>query len=372
MPLGAASPGDACAVLIGAASDAEFEERWQGLLAMPATAAEEEEEERPDVMEEAMRADDDELRRVLEREPVRERHPPGWGVGAPARPGWAYGRWAGPGAGDESVKDDRPAGTTSDIERAIAILQQAVAQAPAQQGQPSLGQQEPDPRGEAELDDEEPVHQLLRKKQDLANELDDADNKLAQLQQETEERRIQPALTADTDEGSGTESVDELGWDMLSSGSTASAEAAAARTARRAQQLSWAAMLQRVHAAHLAAHRRSLGAHALWKVLKTEFDEHGGGGQEPPPLPYVERWVVRTGRRKIRPEVPPLVRHGPPARAANCERGASACVLNGRVRAGVGGRLAGSACWPRPWGRGRAAVALGAAAGAGGRAEARG
>jgi hypothetical protein len=68
---------------------------------------------------------------------------------------------------------------------------------------------------------------------------------------------------------------------------------------RRRQQLDWADMLRDVHGSHMDQTRQKLGAHALWRAVKKE------AGDAAPPLSFVDKWVERTGRRKIRPDLPP-------------------------------------------------------------------
>ena len=84
----------------------------------------------------------------------------------------------------------------------------------------------------------------------------------------------------------------------------------------REQKLAWAAQLREIHTAHLKAHRVKLGAHALWKQahanLAHQAQKLGGStvAQDAslagPPIHFVEKWVVRTGRRVIRSDVPPI------------------------------------------------------------------
>eukprot|EP01052_Picozoa_sp_SAG31_P006465 SAG31_NODE_298_length_18125_cov_27.373350_4_plen_418_part_00 len=57
----------------------------------------------------------------------------------------------------------------------------------------------------------------------------------------------------------------------------------------------WAELLRTIHSEQLQTERINLGAHALWKEAIEIY-----GFENAPPLPWVERWIQRTGRRNIK------------------------------------------------------------------------
>lgn len=290
-------------LLLSCETDAEFEELWQRLSresrpatppsapATPRTLAEAEEDLRTEQERAASQAAD-ELREVLEHEPRgRDARPPGWGLLIGLEPFEARRSALGVrGAAGSSFA------STSGFEQSVA----SAAASPPRPRAAGSGMPEPvravattslATAVKAELARRAEEQAVLEARQRaLAAELDDADEQLDKLRDAA-------------NENDGAWDYDESG--EVGAGGVGLAESSEEEEdvvdERHQQRLRWADMLRAVFGDHLAHTRRKLGAHALWKAAREVHGETAA-----PPLRFVDQWVGRTGRRVIRPDVPPV------------------------------------------------------------------
>ena len=266
-------------LLCTASSDAEFEEIWQRLSreSRPATPPSAPASPGPLTAEDEQRAAEDELRQILGRERFApDPHPPGWGLLT----------------GLEATVRVRRSQVieSADVSPSSRAATFYVSEAPG--GRPT-----PEPvlarsitglatavQAEVARRAERAVLEEQRRANALA--IDGAEAEIERLTEKLAERRADEAGDEWRDAGALTESSDEDdGEDMRIN-------------ERRRQRLRWADMLRDVHSTYMTQTRQKLGAHALWRAVKQE------AGEAAPPLPFVDKWVERTGRRKIRPDLP--------------------------------------------------------------------
>lgn len=260
-------------LLCTASTDAEFEEIWQRLSRESRPATPPSAPASPRTAEHEERAVEEELREILEHERrAPDPYPPGWGLLTGLEPTVRRRRHQAIESTDTSSHDveaatAQPTLPEPVLARSTAGLVAAVEAEVARRAE------------HAALEEQRRANALA---------IDGAEAEIERLtdklvgQQATEEDNN----SDDDGDGALTESSDEEQWN------------GARVNERRRQQLHWADMLRSMHGAHLAQTRQKLGAHALWKAVK---EEAGGAA---PPLSFVDKWIERTGRRKIRPDLP--------------------------------------------------------------------
>lgn len=260
------------ALLLAASSDAEFEELWQRLSrdSRPATPPSAPSSPEP-------RAADDELREILEHDlRAPDPRPAGWGMLTGL---------------DSPGRRQRPCAPESASVERSPDREDSAAQLTLQE--PVLARSTTGLVAAAEAE-------IRARKLQLAN--DDADAEIERLKKLVRQRADEnntDERTEDSDENNTDKRIEDWG----SSGDEDEEEDSGGvhvdeRRSRRSRRLRWADMLRHKHSSHLTKTRQKLGAHALWKVVKEE------NCKDAPPLTFVERWIERTGRRKIRPDLP--------------------------------------------------------------------
>eukprot|EP01043_Picozoa_sp_COSAG02_P053511 COSAG02_NODE_5918_length_3941_cov_1.614784_1_plen_296_part_10 len=256
-------------LLCTASTDAEFEEIWQRLSRESRPATPPSAPDSPRTAEDEERAAEEELREILEHERrAPDPYPPGWGLLTGLESTMRRRRHKAIESRDTSSHDVEAA--TAQPELPEPVLARSTTELVAAV------------KAEVARRSEHAVLEEQRRANAVA--IDDAEAEIERLTDKLAEKQA-----TDTDNNSDddlTESSDEEHWND------------ARINERRRQQLHWADMLRSVHGAHMARTRQKLGAHALWRAVKEE------AGDAAPPLSFVDKWVERTGRRKIRPDLP--------------------------------------------------------------------
>ena len=262
--------------LCGASTDAEFEEMWQRLsresrpVTPPSTPSSPGSDGPP------AQTRDDQLRELLGRELLGpERPPPGWGAD------WGAAPQPEPEPEPEPQQEPQPELPSVEL----------LGPAPAPPVPTTVTTMTKQLRAElarrAQLETEQAAA-LEARQRALAEQLDAADEELEELQE-----RAEPARDYGDDDGS---------LDIEFSSDEDEDEDEQEDQARRRLRLRWAELLRATHSNHLAATRRSLGAHALWQAVRADPTLEP---EDTPPLRFVDGWVQRTGRRVVRPDLPP-------------------------------------------------------------------
>lgn len=276
-------PPPKSALLCKASSDAEFEEIWQRLSresrpatppsAPPSPVRVAKEERR--VAEEQRQAAEDELRDILERERLAsDPHPPGWGLLTGLEPP-ARRRRPQVTEGADTARPTAAEACNTEAAASHSTLPEPVL-ARSITGLAEAAQAEVARRQERALLEEQRAKEIA---------LDGAEAEIERLKGELAGNQ--------TDEADDDEQMDPL-----TESSDEDADEDPRVTERQRQRLRWANMLREVHSAYVSQTRQKLGAHALWRAVKQQ------AGEAAPPLTFVDKWVERTGRRKIRPDLP--------------------------------------------------------------------
>ena len=260
--------------LCGASTDAEFEEAWQRLSRESRPVTPPSTPPSPGSDEPPAQTRDDQLRELLGRELLGpERPPPGWGAD------WGAAPQPEPEPEPEPQQEPQP-----ELPSGAAL-----GPAPAPPVPTTVTTMTKQLRAElarrAQLEAEQAAA-LEARQRALAEQLDAADEELEELQE-----RAEPARDYGDDDGS-------LDIEFSSDEDEDEQE----NQARRRRRLRWAELLRATHSAHLAATRRSLGAHALWAAVRADPTLEP---EDVPPLRFVDGWVQRTGRRVVRADLPP-------------------------------------------------------------------
>ena len=268
-------------LLCTASSDAEFEEIWQRLSreSRPATPPSAPASPEPPTVEDEQRAAEDELRQILGRERCApdDPHPPGWGLLTGVEPTVRGRRSQVIEGADVSRSSETAIFFDSEASGARSTPPEPVL-ATSITGLATAVQAEVARRAERAV--------LEEQRRANAMAIDGAEAEIERLTEKLAERRADEAGDEWRDAGALTESSDEDDCEDTRVDK------------RQRQRLRWADMLRDVHSAYMIQTRQKLGAHALWRAVKQE------AGEAAPPLQFVDKWVERTGRRKIRPDLP--------------------------------------------------------------------
>lgn len=282
------------ALLCSASNDAEFEEIWQRLSreSRPATPPSAPQSPEPRTAEEQRADEEDELREILEHDlrPTEPR-PPGWGLLTglePVRRRQRPMHTSDVAGSADSVAFERSRGSGDAVVPAVALApsEPEPVRARSTNGLAAAVKAEVARRAEEQA-------ALEARQRAQAQALDGADAEIERLKDQLAENQSGDEDAQDYDH-ERTDGGASAQW-----GSSDDEEDETAGDQRRQQRLRWAEMLRELHGRHKAQTRQKLGAHALWKAVQKE-----AGPAAAPPLAFVDKWVERTGRRVIRPDLP--------------------------------------------------------------------